>query len=376
MRDDFPNNVKQQLAKRVGHQCSNPNCRQATSGPSLTTPSAINMGVAAHITAASPGGARYEPSLTPQIRKSYDNGIWLCKYCGDLVDKDAETYPSWLLRDWKLSAEQRAGMEVHRLPQGVQDKRSEQGQQEHSSRNHALTDEGLNAVEQIRSEFHETIRSNQFGNLDPNDGVLAITIIPTSRPDTAIDLSITERLLRDKLKPLSASEYDYRGDSRFFGTVAMTRDGKVFDVTEFTDRGMIRAANRRILVEDSGDYQRQRHGEEIRSIYLSKIELVSVEAVASYFTMLKELKISPLWRVDISLINLRPSILLSTDIWIHCSGQKVFKDKDIIPDFISIEEGLSEQDGVARCLRPAFNFLWRAFGFPGSPYYNASGEWR
>jgi len=46
MRDDFPENGKVQLAKRVGFRCSNPNCRQLTSGPSLSTPEAVNMGVA------------------------------------------------------------------------------------------------------------------------------------------------------------------------------------------------------------------------------------------------------------------------------------------------------------------------------------------
>ncbi len=115
MRDDFSEKVKQQLARRVGYRCSNPDCRRSTSGPSLSTTEAINMGVAAHITAASPGGARYDASMTSDARKSYDNGIWLCEYCGCLVDKDAETHPVKLLRAWKTVAEQRAGMEVHRL---------------------------------------------------------------------------------------------------------------------------------------------------------------------------------------------------------------------------------------------------------------------
>lgn len=116
MRDDFPKSVKAKLAKRVGYRCSNPECRQGTSGPSLSTTETVNMGVAAHITAASPGGARYDPTLTPEQRKSYDNGIWLCKYCADLVDKDEVTYPVELLRTWNTLAERRAAMELHRVP--------------------------------------------------------------------------------------------------------------------------------------------------------------------------------------------------------------------------------------------------------------------
>jgi hypothetical protein len=117
MRDDFPEKVKKQLEKRVNSKCSNPNCRQPTSGPSLTTTGTVNMGVAAHITAASPGGARFDDSLTSEQRRSYDNGIWLCKHCGDLVDKDEASYAIGLLRSWKSTAEERAGQEVHRLPQ-------------------------------------------------------------------------------------------------------------------------------------------------------------------------------------------------------------------------------------------------------------------
>jgi hypothetical protein len=171
MRDDFPESVKTQLAKRVGYRCSRPDCQQATSGPSLSTPEAVNMGVAAHITGASPGGARYDPSLTPEQRKSYDNGIWLCKYCGDLVDKDAVTYPVELLRNWKATSERRAGMEVHRLPQIVQDKTPEQGGPR--SIDLIRADEKLNALEKIKSEFLETVGTNRFENLYPKEGVVA-----------------------------------------------------------------------------------------------------------------------------------------------------------------------------------------------------------
>ena len=113
MRDDFPEPVKLLLAKRVGYRCSNPDCQRSTSGPTMTTSEAVNMGVAAHITAASPRGPRYDPSLTAEQRRSYENGIWLCNYHGDLVDKDEAGYPVEVLREWKRLAEERARIELH-----------------------------------------------------------------------------------------------------------------------------------------------------------------------------------------------------------------------------------------------------------------------
>ncbi len=112
VRDDFDQKTKDVLFKRVGGKCSNPGCRQVTSGPHTNDEKAMNMGVAAHITAASVGGPRYDPSLSKEERVSPGNGIWLCQFCGTLVDSDAERYPVDLLRRWKREAENQTLFEV------------------------------------------------------------------------------------------------------------------------------------------------------------------------------------------------------------------------------------------------------------------------
>ena len=48
----------------------------------------VNVGEAAHITAAAPGGKRYDPSLTPEDRRAASNGMWLCELCAKLIDTD------------------------------------------------------------------------------------------------------------------------------------------------------------------------------------------------------------------------------------------------------------------------------------------------
>ena len=107
-RDDFPESVKRVLATRVRNECSNPDCRTPTSGPQADPSKALNIGVAAHITAASELGPRYDASLTPEQRCHISNGIWLCQNCGKLVDNDDTQFPEDLLRAWKELAECRA----------------------------------------------------------------------------------------------------------------------------------------------------------------------------------------------------------------------------------------------------------------------------
>jgi len=104
MRDDFPAQTKEILAKRVGYRCSNPTCRQLTSGPHDDPNRAVNLGVAAHITAASPAGPRYDSILSAEERASAQNGIWLCQTCGKLVDSDESRYSVESLRGWRRIA--------------------------------------------------------------------------------------------------------------------------------------------------------------------------------------------------------------------------------------------------------------------------------
>lgn len=104
-RDDFKARVKEKLAERVCRLCSNPNCRKPTSGPHSEPEKAISIGVAAHITAAAPGGSRYDLALTPEERQGIGNGIWLCQSCSRLIDMDEQRYTVTLLEGWKRQAE-------------------------------------------------------------------------------------------------------------------------------------------------------------------------------------------------------------------------------------------------------------------------------
>lgn len=112
MRDDFSLKMKELLAKRVANRCSNPGCRQLTSGPQEDPTKVVNIGVAAHITAASTDGPRFDPSLTPDQRRSVKNGIWLCQSCAKLVDNDPIRYGADVLCQWKVQAEKSAAQEL------------------------------------------------------------------------------------------------------------------------------------------------------------------------------------------------------------------------------------------------------------------------
>lgn len=107
-RDDFKEPTKRLIAERAGYVCAFPNCLAPTFGPALDESRSVNVGVAAHITAASEGGPRYDATLTAEQRASEENGIWLCSTHAALIDRDVERFTTSVLQDWKCEIENRA----------------------------------------------------------------------------------------------------------------------------------------------------------------------------------------------------------------------------------------------------------------------------
>lgn len=107
-RDNFTPSVKHKLAERVLYACSNPNCRKITIGPDSKN-GVNNIGVAAHICAAAPGGPRYDKKMTEEERKNIENGIWLCQSCAKLIDSDENKFTVELIKTWKERTENIVG---------------------------------------------------------------------------------------------------------------------------------------------------------------------------------------------------------------------------------------------------------------------------
>lgn len=105
-RDDFSKPTKRVLAFRAGHRCSFPGCGKPTSGPSDEAPDRhVNVGVAAHIYAAAPGGPRAAPEMSQDERIAITNGVWLCQTHGKVVDSDKVRFTADVLKKMKTAHE-------------------------------------------------------------------------------------------------------------------------------------------------------------------------------------------------------------------------------------------------------------------------------
>jgi hypothetical protein len=100
-RDEFTPLTKRALEKQAGCKCSYPRCRRLTYAVSPDSEEELQIGEAAHICAASPGGPRYDMTMTRDERRSVDNGIWLCRTHARIIDVADAKFSVVLLHEWK-----------------------------------------------------------------------------------------------------------------------------------------------------------------------------------------------------------------------------------------------------------------------------------
>jgi hypothetical protein len=101
-RDDFSKTTKWNLGSAVNWICVK--CDRPTRFPSADGQRQVTIGHAAHVTAASPLGPRYDPELTPAQRRGEENGAHMCPTCATIVDNDKQAYPPAVLQEWQARA--------------------------------------------------------------------------------------------------------------------------------------------------------------------------------------------------------------------------------------------------------------------------------
>lgn len=113
-RDDFKSTTRLQIAKRAGWLCSFPSCRTPTVGATSDGDGVIDIGTAAHIRAAAPGGPRYDEKMSPEERSSANNGVWMCRDHGKAIDSTDSEFTVEQLLEWKRQAEHESRQRVLR----------------------------------------------------------------------------------------------------------------------------------------------------------------------------------------------------------------------------------------------------------------------
>jgi hypothetical protein len=97
------------LAFRSGDKCALPDCGMCLT-PESESGDPINIGKAAHIAGENVSAVRYDPNMTDEERGHYNNLVYICGVCHDVIDdrnNGAIDYPVDRLHEIKTDHEQK-----------------------------------------------------------------------------------------------------------------------------------------------------------------------------------------------------------------------------------------------------------------------------
>lgn len=240
-RDNFPKPIVRKLRDRVAHRCSNPECRVPTSAPKEVD-GVNNLGIAAHISAASKGGARYDPSMAKKDRISIENGIWLCSICASKIDNDEKRYTVNLLKDWRRQAEEKALQELgNKLPSNNEAIDTVAA---------ALTGFPKNFIATAISNVH-TASDNSLQNLDPRFSVKSSYIdgVPLFDIHAKENVSISMRIGREISDEYIKKYYrlvEHRDDIEIGAEYVKFDGSKLFEEVLSEKNGVITVSSKKI----------------------------------------------------------------------------------------------------------------------------------
>lgn len=127
--------------------------------------------------------------------------------------------------------------------------------------------------------------------------------------------------------------------------------------------GIVESAAGRVVDEDRGQ----------RVLWAREIEYQTLTKLAQYLAALGHAGVAPPFAIMLTLRGVDGVAIVGEPLRTTRARIPLRQEALVFPEVVV--EDCSTADGLARALRPVFEALWNAAGYPGSQSYDASGNW-
>lgn len=221
------------------------------------------------------------------------------------------------------------------------------------------------------------IANNQGATRLLDGAKIVLHLIPLASADagTAVDLTVYEQQgasLRDvealeeqsvSLKPFYTTGWDGRFNLDGYMTFSnFPRKEVPHTYVQFFRTGQIESVDMGILHPDG----------ETKYVPSIKYEKDVIDHVRKYLTAMERVLIQPPIMIGLSFLGMRGYQLAIDPRFVSDRTYEFDSDNIILPGVL-VEDW---QANVPSVLKPVFDSVWNAFGWPGSKNYGTNGEWR
>lgn len=225
----------------------------------------------------------------------------------------------------------------------------------------ALSETTSDRVKNFRRERLSSIVAGETPAVLQEGTKLVLHLIPLSAFDVSAKLDLSELVGEaGMLEPLSAGGWNGPRHN-FDGLLTYSdRQGASYSYLQLFRNGIIETVNTSLL-------DRRFEKNVIPGV---AYETALMRVVKRYFSIEKRLGVEPPCFLMLSLLGVKGYTMSSSVYWDE--GHPIDRDSIIIPE-VMVESFEAEPGAV---LRPIFDVVWNAAGWPGSVNYDEEGKWR
>ena len=226
-------------------------------------------------------------------------------------------------------------------------------------------------IQKFRMDRIQKILANEAPILFPQESssFLILHLIPLSsfHPEPKyFDIKKIKDMLNSYMMPMETFQggiwWNNRNNFDGFLTYQTYGEGLENYYVQFFRNGIIESVRTKIV----GDYEGR------RIITGSYIEEVLIQSTEKYISLLKQLDIQPPILLFLTLTDVRNAEMFISEMQFVASFHNIKINKDILKIPELVIENFDIQ--VNKFLKPAFDMIWNACGYDGSPNYNEEGE--
>lgn len=229
----------------------------------------------------------------------------------------------------------------------------------------------LARIEETRKHFEGLVSAGRFHGLLPKLGMVGLSVIPFD--DLSPRSNPSELRASFRAFPITAAGYNHQFTGRSLileDSTASRLDPRT--VLELTDTGILHTAC-------SGFFTHPRPGSDpgiSGTIPSVAFEREVIKALTNYVGPLRQLGVISDLYVGVSLMNVQNTMLGASHGLFH-GRPRMYTGSHMQPDFVLVRKDTLAVDlqQAATILRPAFDFIWREYGYEQSLCYDPRGVW-
>lgn len=219
-------------------------------------------------------------------------------------------------------------------------------------------------IRKFRENRISSILANETPVLFYEGAKIVLHLIPiiSFTPGQAYDI---HKIASDpsKMRPIGCSGWNHRYNFDGFLTYCVDSKGKSYSYVQFFRNGIIEAVEGQLL---------KPWGDKEKLIPSEAYESELIKSLTEYLSVLKMLEVEPPVFIFLTMLGVK-----GYSMAVDTMKYRVYRTHSIDRDILLLPEVAVESYDVNSkdILRPCFDSIWNACGFPRSLNYNEKGEW-